>query len=262
MRHPVPGRFLNRRGISNVIAAVILTAITITAGALLWTLHFNLPSSPPQVSYVIRAGLSYPVYGDPTDCVPWQPTTIGAPGWSTNWTAECQRTETGRYSLMNATSITFTQHTPTNIPLNLVNFTFICNNTILVGGSLAAMSWIPGSQTQPAPNAPTLGRCGSFDPHSGSFSTLYNRLGIYIPIDPNATVVTDGDTFVLYIHTPGSVFDPGGSGGRGGQGGPDTDDYHGAPPWCFTVPGACTIYLNYVGVPGTSLAVIPVYSLA
>jgi len=42
----------------------------------------------------------------------------------------------------------------------------------------------------------------------------------------------------------------------------DYDDYHGAPPWCFTSQGACTIYLTYTGTPETVLAAIPVYALA
>jgi hypothetical protein len=42
----------------------------------------------------------------------------------------------------------------------------------------------------------------------------------------------------------------------------DNDDYHGAPPWCFLTPSACTIYITYTGDPQTTLAEIPVYELA
>jgi hypothetical protein len=44
--------------------------------------------------------------------------------------------------------------------------------------------------------------------------------------------------------------------------GPDSDDYHGAPTWCFITPGSCTIKIVYTGNPSQLLATIPVYSIS
>jgi hypothetical protein len=78
-----------------------------------------------------------------------------------------------------------------------------------------------------------------------------------------------GDTFILYIHNGGwpidyQCVDPTLYGCFLNHGKPilDDDDYHGAPPWCFTSPGACTIDLTYSGNPNALLAQVPVSSLA
>lgn len=229
--------------------------MTIVAGALLFTFHFYTPASPPSVTFLIHSGGSNPVWGDPTD-VP-----NSCPGSS-----PC-------YSLMNTSQIIIASSAPTNIPLTSIEFTFVCNNqstggniSILVQGTLAAMTWFPGSSGSPPANAPKLGWCANFHAGGfggGSFGTLYNRLGLFVPISQNVTVLQAGDTFILYIHNGGYPLDY-----NNGDCNPhpvpcfDKDDYHGAPPWCFTNPGACTIYLSYLGSPSTLLATIPVYSLA
>ncbi|MGI0053262.1 MAG: hypothetical protein ACREC5_01650 [Thermoplasmata archaeon] len=304
MRQPqgIRRRPRGRTGVANIIAAVLLVAITVIAGASLWALSFRFPSTEITLTYIANAGLKTPVWGDPTDCVP-----VGYPQNGTNnWTAQeiitadyeghyggyyyvwdyhthlvvaeyvtpgyydavCEN-EIGNFSPMNATSISITSVTPGNIPLSEVNFYFLCHNstpapttTELVGGNLADMTWFPGSTTAPSPNAPTLGDCGSFDARDyggGAFGTLYNRLGIFIPINPGSTVLAPGDTFILYVHTPGAVYDPGSDNGSGG---PDTDDFHGAPSWCFTTPGACNIELVYEGSPQQVLANIPIYTIS
>jgi flagellin-like protein len=246
------------RAIAPIIATILLLAMTVIAAALLFSFKFYTPPSTPAVTIVIHSGGSNPVWGDGTDT----PHTCSSPG-------TC-------YSLMNTSQIIIASASPTNVPLDLIDFTFICDNTsvggnrtILVQGTLASMTWFPGSTTSPPAGAPDLGWCASF--HAGGFGgsddTLYNRLGLFVPIAPGYTVLTAGDTFILYIHNGGYPLDyDGGSHDCTAENtvAPcfDADDYHGAPPWCFTNPGACTIYLSYVGSPSSLIATIPVYSLA
>ncbi|MCI4345196.1 MAG: hypothetical protein L3K07_00350 [Thermoplasmata archaeon] len=259
-----------RRGVSNMIAVVFLVAITITAGTVLWTLSLSFPPPTTYVTYVAHAGLKVPAWGDPTDCIPvgWPPTPKAT--WSaaerSAATIDCNGSPpVGNFSVMNATEITFTSVTPSNLQLANVQFEFICHNstntTVLVGGSLAAMTWFPGSTTSPPPNAPHLGWCGNFHAGGfggGAFGTLYNRLGLFVPIQHNVNVLAPGDTFILYVHTPGSIYDP----ACGPQGGPDCDDYHGAPPWCFSIPGACEIKILSTTGSGGLLADIQIYSIS
>jgi hypothetical protein len=267
------------RAVSTIISMVLLVGLTVAVGSILWEFHLNLPTPAPTLSYLVRSGTSNPVWGDPTDCTydsyhfpfvnnvlphAW---TLGAA-----ITYQCDTTATGNYSQMNSTQIVFTQHTPDDISLDEIQFAFVCRatnamgqnyTTYLVEGSLAAMTWFPGSSTGPAPNAPHLGECGTFIP-SGSYSTLYNRLGIFVPLLNDSAVVNNGDTFILYTHTPGTPLDYSGDCAPGYHGNPcvDGDDFHGAPGWCFVVPGACEIYLTYEGYPSTILAAIEIYGIA
>ncbi len=325
MRPRVYGRRRRQGGVANIIATILLVAITIVAGVFLWSFKFNTPTASPQITFSIRSGTSNPVWGDPTDCLPWFPAwlnynTISSTSntnitadyydnggnyaimgaistgpivakngqhYGNNFTAwwngglanvtggvkgstvhddECSGTPpTGDFSQMNSTQFIIAAHSPNNIPLSDVELIFECNQTVFVNGTLDTMTWFPGSSTGPAPNAPHLNKCGSFVP-SGSYSTLYNRFGIFVPIDPNQTsLVENGDTFVMYIHTS-SPFDPDVAGENVGAGGdcgpgPDCDDYHGAPAWCFQVPGACTLSFVYLGQPNALLAQISLYNI-
>jgi flagellin-like protein len=272
-----------RRGVAEIIGAILLVALTLVAGVLLWTFRIYTPPPTPTVNFVVRSGGSNPVWGDPTDCQPqgnWQYPTRGWSGsmvnsWNNGFQAECAYPATsGNYSRLNTTQIIFSAHTPTDIPLADIDMTFMCNGTVLLNGSFAQMTWFPGLTVEPV-SAPTLGYCGTFDAGGyggGAFSTFYNRLGIFVPIQQNVSVLENGDTFILYIHTGGDPLDYAcatswivGYYGicRSITYGPifDFDDYHGVPPWCFTTPGQCTIYLTYTGTPSTLLATIPVYTL-
>lgn len=277
-------RRARQRGVAEILGAILLVALTVTAGVLLWTFHFYTPPSPPTVNFVVRSGGSNPVWGDPTDCQPqgkwiyptttWSGTKINQ--WNNGFLSQCAYPATsGNYSLLNTTQIIFQAHTPADIPLNEIEMTFICNGTVLLNGTFASMTWFPGSSSSPAPNAPTLGYCGTFDAGGyggGAFSTYYNRLGLFVPIRAGVSVLESGDTFILYIHNGGYPLDYActtnwivGYYGLCGTvtHGPifDFDDYHGVPPWCFSQPGQCTIYLTYNGNPSTLLATIPVYTL-
>ncbi len=258
------------RGVSNIIAAIFLVAITVVAGTALWSLRFQFPSSGVTMGYIAKGGLKVPVWGDPTDCTPYGYPQSPESTWSTAEknaaTYYCTDHQIGNFSLMNASSITITSVSPSNLDLNDVIVYFICNNqsrggnsTILVGGSLAAMTWYPGSSTAAAPDAPHLGWCSNFNADGyggGSFGTLYNRLCIFVPIAVGQDALAAGDTFILYVHTPGAVYDP-------GENGPDQDDFHGAPAWCFTVPNACSLDFYYhTSSEMLPLAQISIYSIS
>jgi hypothetical protein len=267
--------------VSNIIGVVLLLALTVAAGTILWTFRPYLPAASPSASFDIHSGGSNPVWGDPTDCQPkghwtYPLTASETASWVADYNAQCAEPNvSGNFSLLNTSQIVVSAVSPSNLLLSEIQFTFICNGTILVQGSLAAMSWIPGASYAAAANAPDLGKCGTFNPeaNAGAFGTLYNRLGLFVPINgPNETVLSAGDTFILYIHNGGypldyacvtSEVDYGLCGGTV-TGSPvlDSDDYHGAPPWCFTSPGRCIIYLTYTGNPSTLLATIPVYAMA
>lgn len=259
----------NRRGVSNIIAALFMVGITLIAGTALWTLQFHFPSGGIQMGYIAKGGLKVPVWGDPTDCTPYgypqSPKSTWSAAENTAYNYYCSSHQIGNFSLMNASSITITSVSPSNLNLALVDVYFVCDNestggnrTVLVGGSLASMTWFPGSSTGPAPNAPHLGWCSNFNANGfggGAFGTLYNRLCIFIPITAGSNALGAGDTFILYVHTPGAVYDPGANG-------PDHDDFHGAPAWCFNVPGACSLEFFYNSNPQVTLAIIPIYSIS
>ncbi|MGD0257817.1 MAG: archaellin/type IV pilin N-terminal domain-containing protein [Thermoplasmata archaeon] len=320
-----PRRRRPHRGVANIIATILLVAITIVAGVFLWTFKFNTPAPAPIISFSIRSGSSNPVWGDPTDCLPWFPAWLGyntavststtnitddyyenggnyaiagtftagpvvaenGKHYGNNFTAwwngglanvtggvkgstvhdtECNGTPpTGDFSQMNSTQFIIAAHSPSVIPLSDIELIFECNNTVFVNGTLDTMTWFPGSSSGPAPDAPHLNKCGSFVP-SGSYSTLYNRFGIFVPINQNATsYLEDGDTFIMYVHTS-SPFDPDVAGGNDGAHGdcgpgPDCDDYHGAPAWCFQIPDACTLSFVYEGQPNSLLWSISLYDI-
>ena len=258
-------RWHRRRAVDSVIAAILMVAITVVVAVLIWLIRVPTPPQPPQVSYQARGGTTFPVWGDPTDCRPNLPypwsyylgNGTRDPRWNTYmnaWWNDCEYTTNGIYNQMNVSQITITQVSQA-ISLANVQFDFVCHNdtpvpitTHLVRGSLQAMSWIPGSSQILPSNAPQLGSCATFNASGyggGAFGVYYNRLGFFEPVAMGSTVLRPGDTFILYLHTPYSVLEaPSPIEPRSYWNLPDVDDYHGAPPWCFTTPGACTIYLT------------------
>ncbi len=200
----------------------------------------------------------------------------GTPGYSTYmdaWWTQCEDGTTGTYSNMNVTEILVRAVSKT-VLLSDVEFTFVCHNntpapvtTFLVRGSLQAMSWFPGSSQAIPANAPTLGSCATFNASGyggGANSVYYNRLGYFQPLTDGATLLQPGDTFVLYDHSEDSVLEaPSPIEPSSTWNQPDFDDYHGAPPWCFSNPGACFIQLVDTGVsPQVVLANIQLSQLA
>jgi flagellin-like protein len=291
MRHR---RRPNRRAVSEVIATILLLAITIIAGVILWTFHVYTPPQPPSAQFDYRSGGSNPVWGDPTDCQPvgvWSYPLSGTldTTWYNQWNDQCENTVTGNFSALNTTQIIFNQLSSNGLLTSDINFTFVCNGnyapapyteaktTILLQGTLAQFTWFPG-ETSSAPAGPYLGYCGGFDMGNEAgvaFGSLFTRLIIFNPLSNDSSYLQNGDSLYLYIHNGGYPLDfacvvrAQGWGGdpsicpNGITAGPllDVDDYHGTPPWCFSTPLACTIDITYTGSPSTLLGSIPVYDL-
>jgi len=269
--------------VSTVIAVVLLLGITIVAGVLLWSFEFAPPSAPPTVYYTASAGITYPVWGDPTDCWPVLPHApsyylgngSGNPRWNVYmnaWWNDCEYGTNGTYNFMNATEIVFTQVSQP-IALASIQFNFVCHNTtpapsttFLVRGSLQAMSWFPGSsETLPA-DAPQLWSCGTFNASGyggGANSVYYNRLGFFKPLTFGASTLQPGDSIVIYVHSMNAVLEaPNPIEPQSTWYVNDFDDYHGAPAWCFTDPNACSIVLVDTAIRNQPvLATIPLISL-
>jgi len=216
-------RRARRRGVSEIIGAILLVALTVVAGVILWSFHFYTPPSPPSISFVVRSGGSNPVWGDPTDCQPNGYNLSAYPmfgarltHWYNSWNTQCEDTVTGNFSVLNSTEFIVSAHSPSAISLSQIDLTFVCNNasnkggtTILVNGSLASMTWFPGVTSQPAADAPYLGYCGNFNAASltSANGIYYNRLGLFVPLNQGVDTVENGDTFILYIHNGGFPLD-------------------------------------------------------
>ena len=250
-----------------MIGAIILVAITVVLLVVIFLLRVPYPTSPPTLSFAAVNNAKYPAWGDPTDCYPnlphnWEYYLANGTGNRTDqnlyntymdaWWDDCEYGDSGYYAQMNATGIIITG-TSQPIPLSAIEFQFICTNTTprpsttyLVNGALSAMEWVPGGSQNLSANAPTLGTCASYDPraNSGANSVYYNRLGFFDPLNTHLTTLAPGMTLVLYVHTKDSIFEaPNPLYDESYWNQPDTDDYHGAPLWCFTVPGSCTVQL-------------------
>ncbi len=269
---------------STIIAAVLLVLITVVLVGVLYAIRLPLPATTPTIGYTAVSNQRIPVWGDPTDCHPNLPYNwtyyldngTGNPLYTTymnDWTAECEDGTSGVYNFMNATQIIITQISKP-IPLKDVIFNFVCTNTTptylqtsLVKGSLAAMQWFPGETESNLTSAsPKLGSCATFDASGyggGANGVYYNRLGYFRPLNGTNPALEAGDTIIVYIHTPGSIVEaPSPIEASSTWDKPDTDDYHGGPPWCFTTPGACTITLTDNDTsPATLIASIPLSNL-
>lgn len=222
------------RAVSPILATVLLIGITLAAGVILWSFRVQTPVPGIHVEYIAEGDQSEPAWGDPTDC--------------TNQTiyAHCDN--------LPAFFLIFTSHTPSAIPLVDLNFRMVCNGTNLVNGSFAQMEVVPGSGSNPVNSSPTLGKCNTWKPSTnGAQSTFFNRLAYFQQIDAPSTVLHDGDIFVVYEHPLTTWCD------RSNRC-PD-DDYHGAPPWCFTSFNACTIDITFTGYPTTLIASIPLLDI-
>jgi len=238
MAHHRRWRLRERTAISAIIGTVLMLGITVAAGTILWLYRPPLPPSPMTVQYVAIGSQTEPSWGDPTDC--------------TNSTiyANCD--------LLPAFFIVFTSHSPENIPLKSLVFDFRCNGTSLVNGTFLAMEVVPGSGANPNAGSPQLGKCGTWTPSpNGNQATYFNRLTYFQQVSVGAPTLKNGDIYVVYIHPKADFCDT----HKPTPYCPD-DDFHGAPPWCFTVVGACTIFISYTGNPQQLIATIPVSQLS
>jgi hypothetical protein len=249
-----------------VIGVILLVAITVVMMVVIYLVRYPLPNPPPTFGYAASNNVKFPAWGDPTDCYPnlpynWEYYLANGTGNRTDqnryntymdaWNLDCEDNNNGSYNLMNASQIFITSVSQA-VPLSSIQFRFVCFNatptpktTILVQGMLDTMEWVPGSGVNLSANAPELGTCGSYDPRgSGANSVYYNRLGFFDPLSLKTPELTAGMSIVLYVHTANSILEaPSPIEPSSTWNLPDADDYHGAPVWCFTDPGSCTLQL-------------------
>ena len=208
--------------------------MTVTIGAVLWSYRPPLPPAQVVVQYVALGDESEPTWGDPTDCT------------NTTIYAQCDT--------IPAFFVVFTSHSPTNIPLTSLSVDMRCNGTSLVNGTLSSMEVVPGTGASPSANSPKLGNCGSWKPSAvGTTATYFNRLMYFQQISAGYPTLQNGDQLVVYVHAL-NFKDPAGND-------PD-DDYHGAPPWCFTETSSCELLITYTASPPALVASIPFSSLS
>lgn len=223
-------RVRRQHGVAEIIGAILLVALTIVAGVILWTFRISTNPAAPNVNFVVRSGGSNPVWGDPSDCQPqgqWSYPLSSYRTWLNDWIPQCYpggpgQGVSGNFSTLNSSELIVSATSALDIPLSSITLTFLCNGryapapyttentTVLVTGTLASMLWFPGQTTEAPANAPHLGWCGGFS--AGNFSYvkglvpangwLYNRLAVFVPLTPGKLVLQAGDTFILYLHDP------------------------------------------------------------
>lgn len=229
-------RRARQRGVEPVIATILLVAITVVLAAVLYSyLSITTPNQQPTMGFDVKGFQSEQAWGDPTDCT------------NTSQYAHC--------NLLPAIFITITSHSPENMLLTNVLFFLRCNGTSLLNSTLNRMEIVPGSGASPNASSPVLGKCGTWSPNPvGTGATYFNRLAFYQQLFPGKTTVQDGDVIVVYAHPPGNFCDRSGNC-------PD-DDFHGAPLWCYSTPGLCSVILYDQADGGIVIGQVQLYGLA
>lgn len=242
-------RLRRHRGISNLIAVVLLVAITVVLATLLYAFRPPVPQASSALYYSTQGGLTLPTFGDKTDCV------------NSDDPSTC--------SQLQAVQIVFTTQSPGTMPVGALQFYFLCNGTTYLQSTLPHMLYIPTTSHAQNFNCVAgencLGKCGAYDPGKVfGYQIPFNRLGFFWQLTPNATYLQDGDSIILYIH---SAVAPHDCSSTGCSHAPDTDDYHGIPAWCFASPSgapptsSCSVQIVYTGSPATTVLTIPVSAL-
>ncbi|MCI4357684.1 MAG: type IV pilin N-terminal domain-containing protein [Thermoplasmata archaeon] len=213
-------RSQTRSGVSGIIATILLLAITIIAVVVLATFRPSLNQPPPSIAYLVKGGLSEQAWSDPTDCT------------NTTQYAHCNS--------LPAMFVLINGYSPSFLKLSNLNLIFVCNGTDLINANLQSLEVIPGSGASPPVGSPTIGNCGTWVWGSGGggfTGTFFNRLLYYQQFTPGVPGIAQGDVIVIFAHPATAFCDYNGNC-------PD-DDYHGAPLWCFTVQGACSVSVTY-----------------
>lgn len=131
---------------------------------------------------------------------------------------------------------------PPAVQTSQVLMVFDCNGSVYLSATLADMAWVPGSTSTVGGTGPQLSHCGTYTPPKAA----WNRFAFFDQLDPGSTVLHPGDTLVVYAHTFSSFVD---------------DDFHGAPVWCYTVQGACSVNFYYLGFPQGLAATLSLFGL-
>ena len=221
------------RAVSEIIATILLLAITIIAGTILWTFHVYTPPQPPTTSFDIPGGGSNPVWGDPTDCQPLGSWTYPLSAslddqWGQAWWNQCEYFSEdeyptpGNFSSLNTTQIIFTQISSTHMPVVRTEFHLplqrrdapapykTATTTVLLTGTLSQMTWFPGSPARLLRGRTSgIAEVLTWGPKLGSpTDSLFTRLGIFEPLTkPDELSVRTETAFIVYIHNGGYPLD-------------------------------------------------------
>ena len=216
--HPAPTALFRpplrrRRAVSPIIGTILLVSLTVVLISLVYVLVVVPVSPPPPYIGVSVTSSPHQTYYGDANLCP--PTTGACPS-------------------LPAVTFTLTQVVSPAPSYSLVDLLFHCNGTTYLDTGLTAALFDP-SVPPPTPVAPTVGNCGTFSP--GLPPPVFNELLYYQPLHPGAGRLAPGDQIVVYLHAAL----------------PPSTSYAGAPPWCLTVPGACTLELLYTGSAGAVL---------
>ncbi len=216
--HPAPAVLFRpplrrRRAVSPIIGTILLVSLTVVLISLVYVLVVVPVSPPPPYIGVSVTYSPHQTYYGDANLCP--PTTGACPS-------------------LPAVTFTLTQVVSPAPSYSLVDLLFHCNGTTYLDTGLTAALFDP-SVPPPTPVAPTVGNCGTFSP--GLPPPVFNELLYYQPLHPGAGRLAPGDQIVVYLHAAL----------------PPSTSYAGAPPWCLTVPGACTLELLYTGSAGAVL---------
>ncbi len=218
LSHPAPAALFRpplrrRRAVSPIIGTILLVSLTVVLISLVYVLVVVPVSPPPPYIGVSVTYSPHQTYYGDANLCP--PTTGACPS-------------------LPAVTFTLTQVVSPAPSYSLVDLLFHCNGTAYLDTGLTAALFDP-SVPPPTPVAPTVGNCGTFSP--GLPPPVFNELLYYQPLHPGAGRLAPGDQIVVYLHAAL----------------PPSTSYAGAPPWCLTVPGACTLELLYTGSAGAVL---------
>jgi len=203
---------------------MFMVGITVTSAAVLFAFRPSYPSTWISISYLTNSVGYEPAWGDGSDCK------------NLNGIQSCLD--------LPVLYITVTAVSPPNLAIKNLVFVYFCNGTVYLEATLAQMAILAGtSENNIGANAPQLQHCGSYTPPKAAF----NRLVFFNQIVPGSPYLMAGDTIMLFTHTFTTFTD---------------DDFHGSPPTCWQVPGACSIQIYYAAQPTQLALVLPLYGLS
>lgn len=225
-----------RRGISPVIATILLLAITIILVATLYY-FIKVPLSPPppvvQLSDVYNA-TNVVVYGEGNN-----PGSSNCPGASATCTT--------------AGSIFVVAQVQGTVDVALVTVQFVCEGAVVMSGSLTSIE-SPQTTAIGAHNLNTLcpAQVGLPGPSCiGYPASSGGQLGdmvYFLPLSATIGGMQSGSELVVYSSICSHQIGTAGS------------FYYGAPQECSIVNSGCSIQLIYTGQPTALLATIPITS--
>lgn len=228
----------HRRGVSPVIATVLLLSITIVLLGLLYAfIRLPLSPAPPNLTYASNYNqTSVTVYQEGNN-----PPSLNCPGAS------------GTCVIPGETFVVSTLSG--SVPYSFVQVQFFCNGVLTQSGALTS---IMNPATSPGPGA-SASHSSLCPGQSGTSAVCQNwpaawaSLGLidlvyFEPLKSGSSSFGAGDTFYVYSSVCNLKI---GSGGTG--------EYYGPPTECITGVAKCYIQLLYTGNPN---AIIGTFQLA